>query len=354
MEQADAMQIGAQAAVAVQDRMSGKINTLSSVSPVDFRAWRSHVLLTGQTHGWGNLRHRREALGAFRGAAYSRIWMVEIDMTDQCGPIEEALDAWQAKFITASGTQVARRQFENNSQQKTDESILDYHTRLMELFALAWPNVPLAAADTDERLMGKFIDGLADGQMATKLYDMDLGTYTLLRHHAERFEGGKLLPQNQRAAHRRGLHSVAAIEDSQSLDLSGLTKEQAAALRSQLNRFKNPGLGRNCWTCNSPLHIARNCPKATSNFAPKATFGGFPNPNVGRGGRGGQNSGGRGGGGHRGRGYGGRGRGRGGQNSPYQRVAAIDAEGNQWSQPDPQGYEDSHEQYDDNSQYAEN
>jgi len=189
------------------DKGPGKLDTLSSVSPVDFRAWRAHVTLTGRIQGWNHRRHRKEALGAFRGAAYARIWMVPVDLTDQCGPIEEALDAWQAQFITASGTHLARRQFDNDSQQKAGESILDYHTRLMELFTLAWPNVALADADADERLLGKFVDGLANAQIATKLYDMDLRTYTLLRHHAERLEGGRLLPQNNNTHPRETFRS---------------------------------------------------------------------------------------------------------------------------------------------------
>ena len=151
---------------------------------------------------------------------------------------EEMLDAYEAKFVTRSGTVEARQEF-LDAKQKSDEGLTAWHTRLISLYRRSDPYNDL---DRSKELIERFIRGLNNDKIAERLfYDtpttMNEALDIAARQNAalisvEEMHGGR--------RNRRGLYAFGHKEDDKE-------KPKMSTIR--------------CWNCEQEGHVKRECPK---------------------------------------------------------------------------------------------
>ena len=269
------------------ERQSGnrrKNDPFSSGLAKDWKAWKANMQAVAAAGAWTDKRKRAELKAGFTGEA----WHMVADILAAVNPetvadntpakVAELWAALEARFVPAAAGPAARAEF-RTSRQATQETVLQWHSRLRHLFSSAYPTLDVTDSQS---AVDQFVCGLLDENVKMYVLENDPQTYADALTTAGRKE---------------------AAEKQLQLTRGGAGRRSGAG--PALNAMDGPGgaTDKECWFCKQPGHLREACAEFNRM---KEYFVKYLS-NQGR--RGGGGSGGRGRGG---RGRGGRGRGRGG------------------------------------------
>lgn len=296
---AAALQAGAnlqlQAAQAQGGPRAAKISLEKFVSGThdDWRAFRRAFESAVVANQWTNVQARAALSAKVQGKAFVVVEDIHVDLTVPIGfndaaPLAPLLNAMEARFSHAIGSDLARTEL-RSAKQRQDEEIREWHSRLRTLYLRAYPDLPPAQRETCRDMCSAFLYGLKGSEL--------------------RRQTGSSRPQTYAAY-------LTAAEDAQSL----LMMDRAVGGKGRAEGHGISAIGNlkfdgTCWNCNRKGHRSRDCRQ-------KKTEG----PNNATGGRGR---------GMRGRGRRGRGRGgaRGGRRQ-QRFLAALEQQAADYNLPD--------------------
>lgn len=264
-----------------------KIQRLSSKKSEDWLSWKVSYLEICEIKGWNDAQKVQALRGAMAGDAALAVQGIRtaagVNNIPPALTAEEALAAFEAKFVTGANTVAAQRLFRDSKQKEKGESITAWHTRVSQLFHRGYPN---AIINTSHELIEQFIRGLKLQKVQEAAWDAHVDTMQAA-HDAAVGKMATLI-----AMSGTGKSGALADEGINALDDDDGNNDSFTTVSAIKGR---------CYNCNEFGHMRRECPKP---YRPPARRGGGGN----FGGRG-RTSQGRGrGGGRRGKGYGGRGR----------------------------------------------
>ena len=160
-------------ALAAQNQQRGykKITAFSSGDGIEYLTWKDNFTLAAEINGWNNDRQCREAKANIEGAAARMISDIPHIVLGQT--VVQLLALYEARFLPAAAGDMARVQF-RTACQKEAESILQWHTRVRELFTRSYPAEPLEAS---VQLRDQFILGLSESKIKEYTWDSHPATF---------------------------------------------------------------------------------------------------------------------------------------------------------------------------------
>ena len=172
------------------------------------------------------------------------------------------LDRLQARFLPMAAQLASQQAFEM-SKQKDNESVGEFHSRLISEFLLAYPNA--RDVNHDPHLIRRFKWGLKDASVQLHVMQNSPQNYDeCLRLAEERYACLGAVQQ----CHRGGGGRIHAMElyDAESINAMDKRTMTSTALANQdLRRGKWPNApipnvgGKKCWTCGSEYHLKADC-----------------------------------------------------------------------------------------------
>jgi hypothetical protein len=226
---------GVAAGVGNGGRGNRRLTVFTSADGSEWRVWRRNFLTIATINGWNDQRGRREISAGMEGAAARAVSDL---LPDNFATQQLMLDAYELRFLPEAAGQLARSELKN-AAQTSQETLLQWHTRLREIFSRAFP---ARAVDADQQLIDTYTDGLVDINIQRHVLDRHPATFIDALHLGQSKQATEAVVSRNKA--RGGLHSVGAIGSDQSVDALG--------------RGNTPGKG-NCWFCQSPDHVRANC-----------------------------------------------------------------------------------------------
>ena len=219
-----------------QGNSRAKMSIFSSTDGVEWITWRANAVLTNEINGWEELRFKQEIKRAMEGEAARAVADIDITVVGQSPT--QLLDAFQARFLPREASKLARAQFAV-ATMISSESLLKWHSRLRDLFTLAYPTLEVEDSTV---LIDRFIMGIIDHRIKEHVLDANPDTY-----------------------------ATALSEAQAKLATASLLSDRAQATGFGINALNTPGRTRpnqgsdtqnsntGCWYCNDPNHIRRDC-----------------------------------------------------------------------------------------------
>lgn len=149
------------------------------------------------------------------------------------------LDLYEAKFLPAAESELAVAAFEVASQS-SDESVLQWHSRLRELHGRAYPG----EAVDNRALINRFTLGLRDTQIREWTWDRRPQTYAAALLHAN----------NKTAS--KAILSGAAAKAAKGGEINAISRPKGRGRDASGGGGKGPG---NCFFCEKPGHFEKEC-----------------------------------------------------------------------------------------------
>lgn len=218
-------QVGALAAPQAPGASGIKLAGFSSGEPSEWRTWRANFLTLATIHNWNDVRQRREASAAMSGVAARSVR----DLTVAAhATIVALLDAFEARFIPVAAGRLARAEF-ISARQATSETILQWHSRIRELFQRAYPARPVEA---DEQLIDQFVNNLQDTFIKSYVLDQAPNTFTAALNNAQSKQANQFILGKPATNGSAGLHAFGATNNSKQ---------------------------KECWHCGKSGHVRTEC-----------------------------------------------------------------------------------------------
>ena len=150
-----------------------KINPFGNEEDESWIVWKSHFQNISALNGFTDHEQRLALAGAMKGKAALATLDINVQqpIDGQMPTIALVLDLYQARFLPAAASQLARVKFDV-ARQGTTESILNFHGRLRALYNEAYPD----AAD-HVLLIRKFITGLRRRELRMQAMRVGADTY---------------------------------------------------------------------------------------------------------------------------------------------------------------------------------
>ena len=253
---------------------SRKPPKMTTRTPAAWRIFVKQFRNCAEINGWADLRARRELLACMEGDAAAVIQDIDI-RTGQDGVaaplLQNILDQYQARFITRADTDLAHVDFET-AKQTDDESILDWHSRMAELFRLAFPGDPDVDGGNGRQLRQRFIMGLADPEVKAFCWDTPQpDTYAAALQKAQsKMSTKKMLTATEEAGAGRTTGRSTSSTASQGVrSISQGLSGYSAAEESEIMQAAISAIGGNqrfpgrCWICRVEGHVKADCPYIT-------------------------------------------------------------------------------------------
>ena len=278
-------------------KAEAKLTTFTSTLASDWRDFRIRANNAKALNGWTDSEAKRMVLSVMEGAAGKRVKGVPLGGDPDAVPrpadaktFEEYLSELQLRFQHREASSLAIAEF-HRSRQRADEDFLPWHTRLSDIFQLAYPT---KNPETDPDLIRQYILGLMDRVIADHLMDRDPKTYNDCLAWAQSKQGRmQQVRQNRNPAQgkRSGYSGDVNAINYDTGNAKRTTREQNRRLR----RF-GPNKRGGCEHCEKLDHETQDCPyiahlrrhvKKGKKTSPRAPSGrGKRGGGRGRGGRG--------------------------------------------------------------------
>ena len=229
-------------------RPGRKVEPLTSADPQDWIAWRDSFEITVGINNWGHQRARRELAAAMQGEAKRAVIDIDIQADAHAADVVLLLNIYEARFVTAAAGDLARAEF-REAKQKEEETILQWHARLRQLYIRAYPNLNAAAINASLDLRDAFILGLSDAQVKQDTWRARPLTFAAALTTAGNCHAGMIVLK-------------------QATGMTEIKQEPIGAMAQP-----RPFQGR-CWTCNRTGHRSNACPRNTSTAAAAGYRGG--------------------------------------------------------------------------------
>lgn len=233
-----------------------KPRTFSTGDPEDWFNFLCHFDEVAATNQWNDEEKKRQLKTSLDGDAMSQARHVV-----NTGPLmtyEAFKELLEVTFLPPADSQSTRGKYYDASQT-INETALQWHSRLRNLHLRAWGNV--ANLDTAQDLIHKYVSGLHNPTIYTKVLEANPGT----------FQAALTMAQNQEAVVTQVKARMEANRGKSAANyalLAGLDVDQA------LNQFGSrkpnpirkapatgPGQVRRCFECNSLEHLVAECPQ---------------------------------------------------------------------------------------------
>ena len=221
-----------------------KLKVLESTDPQSWLQWRARFENIARCKGWNDAQQRRALAQAMSGKAIEATQHVQIEAHGGKPALTavQALDAYEAKFVTQAGTTQARSEFLAASQGK-DESLPAWHTRVSTLYRRAHPGVNI---DDNRELLERFCLGMWDSKIADRTLTDQPATMAQALNDASRHLATKVTMERRadvvRGQGGRGGANVNSIKP----------KDNAANSAIEKKKMK-------CFFCKKLGHPKRDC-----------------------------------------------------------------------------------------------
>ena len=226
-----------------------KIAPFSSGAGSDWLVWKKQFNLHCKMAKWDDLRQRQELFTAMEGKAAKVVADIEVEVLPS---IEWALEMYEDRFATRADSQLAKSEF-TLARQTDDESILEWHARLRELFLRAYPGVHVDSTGMGDQLREMFISGLKDPEVSAYVWDKEAKTYNRALVFAEVKRAIQLKIQGRSAD--ATTPKIQALQEE---------SEEEGEERMVAAFYKKPGArdykDGNCHICHQAGHLKRACP----------------------------------------------------------------------------------------------
>ena len=216
---------------------STKLRRMTNATPEAWLEYRRHFIKIAQLQNWDDPRCRQELAAGVQEKAGNAV--ADIDVMAPGLTIDNVLELYQQRFLPAAAGTTARTNYQTAKQLPT-ETVREYHTRVRELFFLAYPNGIINDAN---HAMDIFINGLYNPTVHFCVASQHIATFTDALPPAERAETAN--KKNQKTP---GIHAVAPRPN----------------FNAQPNSLAPPGSG-NCYFCADVFkvqnpHLKNQCP----------------------------------------------------------------------------------------------
>ena len=221
---------------------STKLRRMTNATPEAWLEYRRHFTKIAQLQDWDDLRCRQELAAGVQEKAGNAV--ADINVMAVGLNINNVLDLYQARFLPAAAGTTARTNYQTAKQLPT-ETVREWHTRVRELFFLAYPDGVINDA---HHAMDIFINGLYQPQIHFQTASQNIDNFTNALPFAERAETA-----NKRSGKGANIHALNFRSNQQN---QNQTQNQ--------NTLAPPGSG-NCYFCadtfriQSP-HLKNQCP----------------------------------------------------------------------------------------------
>jgi len=219
-----------------------RVRVLETIKPEDWLVWKRYFLNLARMWAWSDNRIRGELITAMDGDAARAT--ADIDLVGKTP--DECIAAYEERFITRSGSELAETSFRRAKQGETnaDETILQFHARCRELFVRAYPGEATEGPGLARNLRNIFIFGLSEPRITEYVYDRRPDTYTDCLSYAQE------------------KHSTIMILDEKKKQGASLNAMGQPPVRTGSNDLgATTNEPRNvCHGCLQPGHFARSCP----------------------------------------------------------------------------------------------
>lgn len=282
-----------------------------SSDPVEWKTWRARFATVARIANWPDERGRRELFAAMGGSA-ARI-VADINPEAPGLTLAQMLEAYEARFVTRTASDQARAEF-GQAVQLTSETVLEWHSRLRDLFLRAYPGAGVDIDPGGQLLRDQYAKGLDNPAIREFVFDRRPATYAASLEAAQSKQATVLLMATTKKSATPSVNAMASNTSSPTLSSDS------------------------CFFCEKAGHFLRQCPlldKARTLLSDQQK-----KPDAPKGGRGrGKNNRGR-----------GRGRGRGGTRTGTDKKAGLYAlEGDEGaSEGDQQEEEDAEPEKEEN------
>ena len=226
-----------------------RLSPFSSADPNDWLAFRRHFIATAALNDWNNQRQVQQLNAALEGEACRRAAGINLagnnPTTGAPWRIAEALDALEGRYLPPGASRLAASLYEQ-ARQLEDESVIEWHGRLRNLFDRAHPGDPI---NNNRHCIKKFIMGLNNRELIKDILTADPQTYEAC--YATATERAAILYSLEKAG-------VTPRTRIASTDVSG-----AGVLSIEDGSGSSGESGRTpvCWDCGEPGHVRNNCPR---------------------------------------------------------------------------------------------
>lgn len=259
MAMTDAQLAALIAAIPAPREQTTKLRDFSSVNYDDWVTFKAHLMIVKDVNGWDDQKAKRMLAQALDGKAGQRLRHIPV-------PPEGTLDAFIARYERelrpAEASNVNKQKYKVAAQME-GETITDWGNRLKNLFLLAYPTV--ADAETDVRLIEKFISGISSASVKRDVYVHAPATLEAAKTHANTVLGADLLAGTD--------NFPQAVVKTEQLNAMG-GEGQAGSHGGSINAFGSrhgstttQRFGGKCFYCGKSGHRDAECRKKAADVA---------------------------------------------------------------------------------------
>lgn len=216
---------------------STKLRRMTNATPEAWLEYRRHFQKIAELQNWDDHRCRQELAAGVQEKAGNAV--ADIDVNAAGIDINDVLTLYQNRFLPAAAGATARTNYQTARQLPT-ESVREWHTRVRELFFLAYPD---AIINNAPHAMDIFINGLYVSQVHFCVASQHIANFTDALPVAERAETA-----NKKHKSPGGVHNVYSRPQQQ----------------QPQSTLAPPGSG-NCYFCADAFkvqnpHLKNQCP----------------------------------------------------------------------------------------------
>ena len=179
--------------------VTARLSPFTSGEGAEWVSWKRTFITICEMSGWNEERKRQELACAVQGAAQEQV----ADIDYRVGTLQELLGRYEARFIPVAMSSAAKGEF-RIAKQRSDETILTWHSRLRALYLRSYPD---RDPETDSDLIDKYIQGLADRAVAFHVYDQRPDTYAKALQLVQSRTATVAL-FGQESGHGKGIHEI--------------------------------------------------------------------------------------------------------------------------------------------------
>ena len=228
-----------------------KVPTFSNAKGPDWIVWKRQFAMICKIQEWSQQRAKQELFAAMSGEAARAVQDIEVE--NLYLTLEDVLNIYESRFVTASDSKMALVEFAT-ARQTDDETVLQWHARLRELYTRANPGQPIdGATGTPYQLRERFILGLRDDSVRMYCLEQSPPTYAMALARAQEKQAYNLMDNQARTEQGSGKKKVNAIMEEPE-------EEASHALHAIIEHQKR------CYICNKTGHFKDSCPDMKRKF----------------------------------------------------------------------------------------
>ena len=215
-----------------------QLPAFKSGDPTEWIAWRRTFLNVKGLKNWNDNAAKKQLVAAMEETACRMVADIDVGATKTW---QDVLTDYGNRFLPAAASRLARQEFKA-ARQKYDETILQWHTRVRELFIRAHPTLDV---EDSAELVEAFLLGLSNPEVRR------------LASHEQ--------PASMAAALTSATNKAAVAQSLRVHDNMRGDRAHVGAL--QQPRFRHQD-GPGCWDCGDTSHFRRDCPRPRTGRPP--------------------------------------------------------------------------------------